>query len=287
MSSIQLSILIPTFNYKSGINKILNCLKSTKTNLRDKIEIIISDDSDNKILDSDIENCFLKSFGSFKYIHNKKSMGGVSNWNKLISIAKGKYYWLLHHDEYWEDDKKIINFILKTIDNQKPNLIIIPIKKNKKFQFKNYTFELNQKHNCPKKILKRFVDNPKLLLEVNTFGPPSVFIYKKCKTKYDINLCYLVDVDFYIRILESFSSKKVFIAKSYYNLISSQNNNQSITKSLEKKISHLKNLERRIILNKYNYKFKLSEKIFILYSFMILKFYSLITIRFNLKKDYL
>ena len=85
MNSIKLSILIPTYNYKSGINKILNCLKNTNNNIRDKIEILISDDSDKKILDADLNKKFLNSFGNFKYFHNKKSLGGVPNWNKLIS----------------------------------------------------------------------------------------------------------------------------------------------------------------------------------------------------------
>ncbi len=285
MSSIKLSILIPAFNYKYGINKILDCLKNTKVNLRDKIEIIISDDSDKKILNSDFDNDFLNSFGSFRYIHNKKSLGSVSNWNKLISIAKGEYYWLLHHDEYWQNGKKIINFILKTIENKKPNIIIMPIKKENRFESHNYIFEFTQNHKCPKNILKNFVDNPILLIEVNTFGPPSIFIYKKCNTKYDYKLSYLVDVDFYIRILKRFSSKKVFIAKSHHYLISSQNNNQSITKSLKNKIWHIKKLEKKIILNKYNYRFNLSDRFFLLYSFMILKFNSLKTIRFNIKKN--
>ena len=140
MSYIRLSILIPAFNYKSGINKIMNCLKNTEKNIRNKIEIIISDDSEKKILDTKLDNDFLNSFGNFKYFHNKKALGGVSNWNKLISIAKGEYFWLLHHDEYWQSDKKTINYILKIIDNKRPNLIILPIKKEKKFNFNSYIF---------------------------------------------------------------------------------------------------------------------------------------------------
>ena len=47
MESIKLSILIPAYNFKSGINKILDCIESIDGNFRNFIEIIISDDSDD------------------------------------------------------------------------------------------------------------------------------------------------------------------------------------------------------------------------------------------------
>ena len=45
MESIKLSILIPTYNFKSGLNKILDCIESIEEDFHDYIEIIISDDS--------------------------------------------------------------------------------------------------------------------------------------------------------------------------------------------------------------------------------------------------
>ena len=50
MESIKLTILIPTYNFKFGINKILDSIESIEEDLRDCIEIIISDDSDKEII---------------------------------------------------------------------------------------------------------------------------------------------------------------------------------------------------------------------------------------------
>ena len=86
MNFIKLSILIPTYNYKVGIKKIIRCLRSADEDIRKQIEVIISDDSQNKFIN--LGNDLINSYASFKYIHNKKTLGGVPNWNKLISIAK-------------------------------------------------------------------------------------------------------------------------------------------------------------------------------------------------------
>ena len=53
MSQIKLSILIPTYNFQFGITKILDCIKSTDISLNNAIEIIISDDSNKRIIEQD------------------------------------------------------------------------------------------------------------------------------------------------------------------------------------------------------------------------------------------
>ena len=105
MNLIKLSILIPTYNYKLGLSKILESINCIDYDSRKKIEIIISDDSDNRIINQELKNNLTFSFKNFKYIHNKKTLGGPENWNQLISLAKGDYYWILHHDEVWQKDK--------------------------------------------------------------------------------------------------------------------------------------------------------------------------------------
>ena len=154
MSQIKISLLIPTYNYKIGINKILKCINNIDYKLRKNIEIIISDDSDKEIIDKEIKDSLLKSFTNLKYIHNKLSLGGAKNWNKLISLSKGEYCWLLHHDEFWEENKDIFNYILESINHKKPNIIILPISKQKIFLFNNLKIEISQQHKVFKNIIK-------------------------------------------------------------------------------------------------------------------------------------
>ena len=284
MNSIKLSILIPTFNYKLGVKKILDCIQNTDLDLMNNIEVIISDDSGNRIIDENTNKLIKKKILNYKYIHNENALGPVKNWNQLISIARGEYYWLLHHDEFWEKDKEMIGYILNEINIQKPNIIILPLQKEKLLNIQNIKLKITQNHQTLKSVLRKFILNPLLLIRVNIFGPPSIIIYKNNSMIYDESLKYLVDIDFYIRLFKNFKCKKIFFANQFFSILSSQNNKFSITRLIKYDIKMIKRRETEKILKKQNYKFKFTEKIFILYSYLILKINSLLTIRISLRR---
>ena len=275
MESIKLTILIPTYNFKLGINKILDCIESIEDDLRDYIEIIISDDSEEEIIQKSRNKSLKKHFKNYFYIHNIENEGAINNWNKLISKAKGDYIWLLHHDEYWQKEKNIIRYIFEAINTKNPNILILPITKLKTTRIFNLNFNMIQKHIIFKKIIKIYINNPKLLIKANIIGPPSALIYKKNNFSYDVNLKYLVDVEFYIRLFKSYNSKKIILGTKYFDLISMQDNDKSITSFLQKEIRSLKKKEENYIFNRYNLKFNLFEKTLSLYSYIILKLYSI------------
>ena len=275
MNSIKLSILIPTYNFKFGINKILDCIESIEDDLRDYIEIIISDDSDEEIIQKSRNKSLKNHFKNYFYIHNIEKKGAINNWNKLISKAKGDYIWLLHHDEYWQKEKNIIRYIFEAINTKKPNILILPITKLKTTRIFNLNFKMIQKHIIFKKIIKIYINNPKLLIKANIIGPPSALIYKKNNFSYDVSLKYLVDVEFYIRLFKSYNSKKIILGTKYFDLISMQDNDKSISSFLQKEIRSLKKKEENYIFNRYNLKFNLFEKTLSLYSYIILKLYSI------------
>ncbi len=275
MESIKLTILIPTYNFKLGINKILDCIESIEDDLRDYIEIIISDDSDDEIIQKSRNKSLKKHFKNYFYIHNIENEGAINNWNKLISKAKGDYIWLLHHDEYWQKEKNIIGYIFEVINSKNPSILILPITKLKTKKIFNLNFKIIQKHITFERLMKTYINNPKLLIKLNIIGPPSALIYKKNYFYYDRNLKFLVDVEFYIRLFNSYHPKKIILGKKYFDLISIQNNKNSITNFLKKGIISLKKQEENYILNRYNLKFNLFEKNLSLLSYIILKLYSI------------
>ena len=274
MESVKLSILIPTYNFKTGIDEILDCLESIEDDFRDYIEIIISDDSDEEIIKKDRTKSLKKHFKNYFYNHNIYHHGAINNWNNLISKAKGDYIWLLHHDEYWQKEKNIISYIFSVINSKKPNILILPITKLKTKRIFKINFKMIQKHITFKRMMKTYINNPKLLIKSNIIGPPSALIYKKNNFYYDRNLKYLVDVEFYIRLFNSYNSKKIILGRKYFDLISIQNNDKSITNFLRKEIRNLKKIEENYIFNRYNLKFNFFEKTFCLYNYIILKLYS-------------
>lgn len=278
MSLIKLSILIPTYNYQNGLNQILKSLNNTNLYLFNFIEIVISDDSEKKILSFKEYQKLKNKYINFKYIHNKIPLGGPKNWNKLIDTAKGDYIWILHHDEYWETGSNLIKNIIEILNKKNPNAIILPIIKKKEILIKNKKLEVSQKHLVFKDIYKRFIVNPKLLIRLNTLGPPSALIYRKKNFYYDENLKYFVDVEFYMRLFKGFVGEKIIIIKhNNFNLISSQNNKFAITNYLKKDIKKIKLSENFYISKKLMLKYNYLENIFLMYSYLILKLCSLIS----------
>ena len=173
-----------------------------------------------------------------------KSLGGAENWNKL-PLAKGKYIWILHHDEYWNKKIDLIKNLLKVIEDADPNIVFLPLVKEKILKINKKQFTIYQENKFSKKMLYKFIKNPYLLLTMNILGPPSVVIYKNCEIIYDERLELLIDVDFYIRLIKFYKSSKIFFNrnKNFY-LISSQDNKHSITKVIKKNINFIKNKEK-------------------------------------------
>ena len=108
---INLSILIPTYNYKKGLIDILETIITCKKKDLDNIEVIIGDDSKDKIISIEELNYYKKYISNLKYFKNIKS-GFLSNYNNLITVSQGKYYWLLCHNEILENTKASLSKIL-------------------------------------------------------------------------------------------------------------------------------------------------------------------------------
>ena len=284
MESIKLSILIPTYNFKSGLNKILDCIESIEEDFHDFIEIIISDDSEKSIIPKRRNKSLKKSFKNYIYKHNFENHGAVKNWNNLITLAKGDYVWLLHHDEFWNKEKNFIGYIFEVISLKNPNILILPITKSKNRRFHNYNIQISNKHITFNYLLRFFINNPKLFVKTNIIGPPSSLIYKNNKINYENNLKYLVDVEFYIRLFKFYNSQNIVFCNEKYNLISSQNNQNSITRILRNEIRRLKNKEKNFIFRRHKINFNIYENFLSFYSLFILKVNLLITTKINLEK---
>jgi len=95
--TITLSICIPTFN---RAEYLINCLTSINLSLKNsskEIEICISDNcsSDNT---ADLVKTF-NSFAKVKYQCNPSNFGYARNFLKVVSMANGRYVWLVGDDD--------------------------------------------------------------------------------------------------------------------------------------------------------------------------------------------
>ena len=75
----KLTVLIPTYNSNKSLNRILSVYKNDH-----RVEIIVSDDSDNKQEKSLIKNNCKMS--SINYFEGPKTYP-VENWNNLLKMG--------------------------------------------------------------------------------------------------------------------------------------------------------------------------------------------------------
>jgi glycosyltransferase involved in cell wall biosynthesis len=187
MNSKFISICIPAYKRTHFLKRLLLSIEhQTYTNY----EVIISDDSN----DHSVEE-LLKDFnGKFeiKYFKNEKALGTPANWNHAISKATGEWIKLMHDDDWFSDEHSLEKFVLATNNNNKFIFSAYTNKTELTNDIENKFFNENLKNT----ILK----NPLRLLAKNIIGPPSVTLFhNSIKDKYDEDLKWRVDIEYYIR----------------------------------------------------------------------------------------
>jgi len=248
---MELSILIPAYNYSQGIERILDRAKELKNINKRKYEIIIYDNSVN----SRIRNIYKKysHYLNIYYKKNPKFGGAVNNWNSLLKAAKGKFILMIHHDEVPEKKnffKKLITKIetYKNFDIFFFNCLLV---NNNNIIRPNFFFFL-------KKLIITYF--PAYILRRNVVGSISNIVFKNKKILFDKRLVWFVDAEFYYRLIKK---SKNFLFFSKENIFSFYKYNSSISTKLTNK-KFKKNSEYQILSINENYKFlKIYKSLFI------------------------
>jgi glycosyltransferase involved in cell wall biosynthesis len=94
-----LSICIPTYNRPEYLRACLLSLASgISDNNREKIEVVITDNSDNNLTENMVSE-FRKTFPPIRYMRNETNIGGPNNLFRVLEKASGKYLWLMGDDD--------------------------------------------------------------------------------------------------------------------------------------------------------------------------------------------
>jgi len=190
----KISVCIPSYNYKRYLSQ---AIESVLNQTYQNFELIIVDDASTDGSGELIKE-YAEKNAKIKYIRNKRNIGMVKNWNKSISLAKGKYISILHADDVYspsilEIESRILENNLEVgmvfsanyeIDT---NGVIIYF--NKPF-YKNAIFE---GEDFVEKIIKRG----------NFVRFPAVMIRKRCLSEiglFDESLNLTVDIEMWMRM---------------------------------------------------------------------------------------
>ena len=188
-----LSILVPAYRYGEGVRRILMCLDSIP--IKD-CELIVFDDSPDDEVEQIVAHWRLATSMHVTYQRNHPARGAVANWNALLDAARGEFCLLLHHDEFPLGDyfvKDLINALRQAADVDVVLLdcvLVDPKSQRNRRHLPTWLRAL---------VVKHF---PDYLFRRNVIGPTStLLVRRKLYPRFDVSLRWLVDVDFYVRVL--------------------------------------------------------------------------------------
>jgi GT2 family glycosyltransferase len=155
-------------------------------------EVFISDDSKT----NDVENVLLDYNDlPIHYVHNKISLGTSDNVNQAIKCAldKGAAYIKILFQDDWFSEKDSLKKMLDYLECHNLDVLFVA----------NYEVYTNKTtiHTCDRTTVNRIINDSGVLFRGNYLGAPSILLYKACDTMFDRGFTWLLDVDFYLRLL--------------------------------------------------------------------------------------
>jgi len=237
------SILIPCYNFPIGLKKILEKLSKNKIYIK---EVLITNNHFN--------NQINKIYHDYKRILNIKivkqgnyqNINYINSWNQLIQNASGNYFILNHDDEFFLTNKFLLKLNNKITTSNRPDVII-----NKLYiESKNGNIS-SFFPNHFKKIVTKY--NLNFILQKNILGPISTFVFKNNynikRVKFNSRLKWLVDVDYYYKILKKnkFVFSNLSIMSVYKKNSSTNTKNPKKNEFVENEIINRKNLNEKLL----------------------------------------
>jgi glycosyltransferase involved in cell wall biosynthesis len=265
MENNLISICIPTYNQTIYLTKTLSSVFSQK---EVNYEVIVSDDSSNDEVFHLVES-FIQSGKEIQYYRNNPSLGSPENWNFALRQAKGKYIKIMHHDEWFITEYALSKMLKKCIT--KPELLVVS---------SSLLIErgIDKKFKATNQQLRKIHQETERLILGNVFGSPSAIMYPNSKKYYfDVNYIWLVDIEFYVRMLNNNMKFHYIDEPLYCSVMDEHNITNSVLYDVELQLKEYSNLFKTYI-RKFH---------FIKQFFYFLEIYKIISIRLYRNKHIL
>jgi glycosyltransferase involved in cell wall biosynthesis len=188
------SICIPVYKQTQYLK---NCIESVLKQDFNDYELIFTDDTPDDTVEVFIKN--LLPHKTYYYHRNNPSLGSPKNWNAAINKAKGKYIKLLHHDDFFTQPNSL-SLMVEKIEAEKGEFLFCS---TDVWHLKTNEHRIFRASKKQTQILKK---NPDFLFFKNIIGAPSTTIHINKGLNYNQEFIWLVDVEFYIRLLKKTST---------------------------------------------------------------------------------
>lgn len=258
---IKVSVCIPTYNNPQEVERLLESLyRQTYKNF----EINISDDSDNELtaqLVKKYQDIYgnavdeSKRTGAIRYVHNKKPLGHIFNWNAAICMATGEYIKIMFSDDWFTSKDSLEGFVRMLDENPQADLAFSgsmqvlldgqDISKVKHLE----AFENAYARCADDEFIEKLKRNYKLFFLGNQIGAPSAGIYRRNNQAmlFDEKSNWASDMFLYFDLLQ----KNPQFAYTTEPLISIGMHENQYTESFSEKDMRIYN-DYRYLYTKYN-----------------------------------
>lgn len=191
----KISICIPAYKNPGGIARLL---ASVKKQTYSDYEVIITDDSPEDTVKAVVDNCGIENV---QYMKNKTRLGATANWNEAVRHAKGDYIKMMHHDDWFSEEDSLEKFAEMLDENPEVNLAFcgtwqVTLSEDGSETEDRFARCISDEH-C--ELITKDWHN---LFLGGYIGAPSATIYRRCNVEYEEQLKWLVDVEFYMRLLK-------------------------------------------------------------------------------------
>ena len=220
----KVSVCIPAYGDPEGVGRALDSLlyqrlpEDAPDGGAPYLEVIVSDDTGDTSVREAVR-ARLEQFGRrgipLRYVHNDAPLGAVPNWNAALSMARGEYVQLLHHDDYYTFEDSLVSLVLLLDGDRDAVLAFCGTRQadtsaaaagdetaRDRFGLPFYTRAASREDAA------MIAADAKALFLGNVIGAPSAVMVRRDMAvspgaAYDEALTWLVDEDYYMQLLES------------------------------------------------------------------------------------
>ena len=241
-----LGISIPSFNNDYLIRDQIRLLSSHQK----IVQLNINDQTPIDTLTKQKISNFVKNSPNATYKDTSCfNFNAVDNWNfSLNNLPYAKYNQLRHHDDLLAGSELALPIFVSNLFESNEELLIMPHIKIIKTQRIGDKMFAKCIFHCHPRLLKLLLNLDKsLLIYFNYLGPTASILFKtKAPPLFNSSLKWLVDVDWYISILNRYNKAKILKIYNYTYYSGS-----SITESLSSSISQIKEKEIKILTSSW------------------------------------
>lgn len=186
------SISIPAYQKPQYV---VRCLDSISKQDYTNIQVIISDDSPGEDIKTIIKPYSDKL--DIQYYHNQPALRSPANWNAALDKATGELVLLMHQDDWFHTSDAISSYV--KVFAEKPEVDFV-FCRNTAIDASGKAIVLQ----AIPRLLKEMDRKPNQLVMAQVIGPPSnTMLRSKVGIRYDEQFIWLVDVDYYARLLKA------------------------------------------------------------------------------------